>query len=136
MTSAAAPETFVLTCDDTSRLQYSKILCDHRYCSTPTVDLESFIRSQDKQEAWQQCRTAGYGLEEVNETFVTFADGECTRLEGLPLPNAAMLKASTTKYALVILPTESGGFGCYKYDDINDMEDRGEGGNKFLTMFI
>ena len=80
MTSAAAPETFALTCDDTSRVQYSKFLCVNRYCSTPTVDLESFIRSSDLQEAWQQCRAAGYGLEEVNEVFVSFADSDCKRL--------------------------------------------------------
>ena len=67
-------------------------------------------------------------------SFSTFADGECTRLEGLPLPSAAKLKASTTKYALAILPTESGGFGYYKYDDDNDMEDHGEGGTS-LRLF-
>ena len=88
----------------------------------------------DMQEAWQQCRTAGYGLEEVKEVFSTLADSESTHLEGLPLPIAATLKASTTKYALAILPTESGGFGYYKYDDDNDMEDNGKGGNKSASI--
>ena len=84
------------------------------------------------QEAWQQCCTAGYGVEEVNEVVSTFADGECSRMEEFFLPIAAMSKTSTTKYALAILPTEIGGFGYYKNDDDNDndMEDNGEGGNK------
>ena len=57
------------------------------------------------------CLTAaGYSLEDVNKVFTTFADSDCTRLEGLPLPIAAILKASKAKYALAILPTESGGF--------------------------
>ena len=88
----------------------------------------------DIREAWRQCRTAGYCLEEVKEVFSTFADGKSTHLEGLPLPIAATLKASTTIYALAILPTESGGFGYYKYDDDNDMEDNGEGGNKSASL--
>ena len=90
------------------------------------------------QEAWQQCCTAGYGLEEVNEVCSTFSNGECSRLEELSLPIAAMSKTSTTKYALAILPTEIGGSGYYKNDDDNDndndMEDNGEGGNKSVPV--
>ena len=84
------------------------------------------------QEAWQQSRTAGYGLEEVKEVFSVSVPVWGNFLS----PIAAMLKASTTKFALAILPTESGGFGYYKYDDANDndMEDNGEGGNKSASV--
>ena len=134
MATAAVPTVFKLTnLNAVAQKQYTDTLCDSRYCSTPAVDLDSFVASPQIQSAFQECCKLGIRLEDVHWQFTAIADSECKRLERLPLPISDILKTSVTKFSDGILPNAQGGYADYGglagYE-----ESDGDGGNRTVSV--
>ncbi|KAL3149877.1 hypothetical protein ABBQ38_013242 [Trebouxia sp. C0009 RCD-2024] len=131
----ALPDVFTLTCDDAKRAPYTSVFCDHRYCTNPAADLETFIKSADIQEAYKLCILGdsflSYG--EIEAAFVSFADKTCARLTTITLPISPLVKASTHMCGQAILPVTLGGLAPYVQPELRDYEEEDVDGDSRMA---
>ncbi|KAI4206596.1 MAG: hypothetical protein LQ349_009919, partial [Xanthoria aureola] len=132
MATVAAPSVFKFNPGDASVKRYTTILCDSRYCSTPAVDLDSFVASPQLQGAYLECYKHGISVEDIHAQCIDVATSECSRLEKMTPPISDILKTNLTKFSDGILPLELGGYA--HYGELQDYEDDGDGGTKTVSI--